>query len=82
MKYQVQDDTILFEIDRRLIADITPGDVLETQGFPGGNYTWTGQDSQFMESNPEANVYLRLEKASGNNYVGKGILIMPTEVNL
>jgi hypothetical protein len=82
MKYQVQDNTILFEIDRREIADITAGDILEASSFPGGSYTWTAQDSQFMESNPEANMYLRLEGTSGGGYVGKGILIMPTEVNL
>ena len=81
MKYQVQDNTILFEIDRRQIADIAPGDVLEAANFPGGTYTWTEQDSQFMESNPEANVYLRLAANSGN-YVGKGIAILPAEVNL
>jgi len=81
MKYQINDDVILFEIDRREIADISPGDVLETRNFLGGSYTWTEQDSQFMESNPEANVYLRLERSSGERYTSQGILILPAEVN-
>ncbi|RAW00099.1 hypothetical protein [Pseudochryseolinea flava] len=80
MKYQIEDNAVLFEVDRRQIADITPGDVLETEHFPGGAYTWTEQDSQFIESNPEANVYLRMER-HGDAYEGKGILILPAEVN-
>lgn len=81
MKYQIEDSVVLCEVDRRQIADINPGDVLEISNFPGGSYAWTEQDSQFMESNPEANVYLRMERKSGDKYVGQGILILPAEVN-
>ncbi len=35
MTYQVEDDTVLFELDRRQIADISPGDILKTTSFPG-----------------------------------------------
>jgi hypothetical protein len=80
MKYEVLDNKILFEIDRIRIADIAPGDSLDAQLFPGATYTWTEQDSQFMESNPEAGLYLKLEK-NASGYVGKGIAIFPAEVS-
>jgi len=78
MTYSLEESTLLFEIDRRKITDIMPGDVLEATGFPAGQYTWTEQDSQFVENNPGANVFLKLQKAE-RDYESTGILILPED---
>ena len=78
MIYQVEDDTVLFELDRRQIADISPGDVLKTTSFPG-EYVWTEHDSQFVESNPEAHLFLKIRKSSESSFQGLGVVVIPEE---
>ena len=79
MMYQVEDNTIMFEIDRRKIADITPGDTLKTNVLSIGEYVWTEHDSQFVESNPDAHLFLKVRKDGGNNYKGLGVIVIPAE---
>jgi hypothetical protein len=78
MIYQVEDNTVLFELDRRKIADISPGDILKTSSFPG-EYIWTEHDAQFVESNPEAHLFLKIRKESGDEFQGLGIVVIPEE---
>ena len=79
MIYEIQNDTMMFEIDRREIVDISVGDFLQPKGFPKGLYTWTDQDSQFIETNPDARLFLKVQKLSDNNYKGIGIMMIPEE---
>lgn len=79
MTYEIQTDTIMFEIDRTEIVDISVGDFLQPKGFPKGLYTWTEQDSQFIESNPDARVFLKVKRISDSNYKGIGIMMIPEE---
>jgi hypothetical protein len=79
MLYEIQSDTMMFEIDRTAIVDISVGDDLRPKGFSKGLYTWTQQDSQFMESNPDARVFLKVRKTTGNDYKGIGIMVIPEE---
>lgn len=78
MTYQVEDDTVLFELDRRQIADISPGDILKTTAFPG-EYVWTEHDSQFVESNPAAHLFLKIRKSSPTAFEGVGVVVIPEE---
>lgn len=78
MVYQVEDDTVLFELDRRQIADISPGDVLKTTSFPG-EYVWTEHDSQFVENNPEAHLFLKIQRSSESGFQGLGVVVIPEE---
>ena len=77
MLYEIQSDTMMFEIDRTAIVDISVGDSLWPKGFSKGLYTWTQQDSQFIESNPDARVFLKVQKTSGSDYKGIGIMVIP-----
>lgn len=75
MKYTLSDNTMLLSLDRTQIIDITPGDVIGLEGFPGAEYTWTAQDSEFMENNPDDDIYLKLERIGENTYRANGILL-------
>jgi hypothetical protein len=78
MKYRIESDFILIELNRSLIVDISPGDTLEASTHEG-TYTWTEQDMQFLESNPDARIFLKFEK-KGNAFTGKGLMVVPQEV--
>jgi len=77
MVYEIKSNTTLFEIDRAEIVDISVGDMLQTKAFPQCQYTWTQQDSQFVESNPDAKVYLQIEHSSDNTYKHAGLMVVP-----
>lgn len=75
MVYEIKTNTTLFEIDRTKIVDISDGDVLQ---FPQGQYTWTKQDSQFVESNPDAKLFLEVQQSpNSNTYKGIGLMVVP-----
>jgi hypothetical protein len=78
MKYVINSDIVLIELNRSEIMDINPGDELESKSL-GAKYTWTDQDMQFLESNPDARIFLKFEK-SENNCQGKGVVVLPQEV--
>jgi hypothetical protein len=77
MTYEIKSNTMLFEMDRTAIADIAIGDVLKAQDLPDTEYTWTLHDSQFLESNPDARLFLKVQKVPGKNYRGVGVMIIP-----
>jgi hypothetical protein len=78
MKYRIESDIILIELNRSEIMDIAPGDQLESESL-GASYTWADQDMQFLESNPDARIFLKFEK-KGDACTGKGVVILPQEV--
>jgi hypothetical protein len=80
MEYTLESNVLLFEIDRAEIVDISTGDVINISCLPEASYTWTDQDSQFMESNPDARVFVKLEKLEGNKFKGVGVTVFPQEV--
>jgi hypothetical protein len=80
MVYTLESNTLLFEIDRAAIVDISIGDVIKVACLQNASYTWTEQDSQFMESNPDARVFIKLEKTDGKNFNGVGVTVFPQEV--
>lgn len=79
MTYEIQNDTLLFEIDRTEIVDISVGDLLQPKGFPKSVYAWSEQDSQFVEANPDARLFLKIQKIADDHYKGVGIVMMPEE---
>ena len=66
MHYQVKSGTVLVRIDRALILDISNGDEITIDGLDVDSYKWCEQDSQFVESNPDAVIFLRLENREGS----------------
>lgn len=77
MRYAIPGNMILCPIDRTHIIDIAVGDVLELHEFPGANYEWTDQDREFVENNPDDDIYLQLEKDNGLFHI-TGIFLMST----
>lgn len=73
MTYQLDGNSILFALNRRDILDITPGDTISLKGLPGTKYTWTAHDAEFMENNPDDDIYLELERVGDNQYKARGI---------
>ena len=78
MKYRIEPESILMELDRSAIVDISPGDQLESESL-GASYTWTDQDMQFLESNPDARLFVRFEQA-GKSFEAMGLVVVPQEV--
>ena len=79
MVYHIDSKDILIELDRTSIVDISIGDQLEASVIKG-SYKWSEQDMQFLESNPDARIFIRFEKSSKNSFQGKGLVVMPQEV--
>ncbi len=76
MQYQIKGNTILFPINRSQIIDISVNDVLTVPGFPDVSYAWTTQDQEFIENNPDDDIYLQIEKSENNIYKASGIILM------
>jgi hypothetical protein len=79
MTYTVDSNFILVELDRTTIVDISAGDTIEVASI-GATYTWAEQDMQFLESNPDARIFLKFEKAEDKKFNGHGLAVMPQEV--
>ena len=75
MTYQLNGSNLLFVINRTEIIDISPDDEITVEGFPGVTYTWTNQDSDFMESNPDDDMYLQVERIGKNKFKAIGIAL-------
>lgn len=73
MVYKLEGNAFLFEIDRSKIIDISAGDTLEISGMPDLRYTWTLQDSEFVENNPDDDIFISVEKTKDNNFTAIGI---------
>jgi hypothetical protein len=81
MVYELESNTVLFEIDRTAIVDISIGDKLQVCCLSDATYTWTEQDSQFMESNPDARLFISFKKNKDNTFQGTGVTVFPEEVH-
>lgn len=74
MTYQLNGNNLLFAINRTDILDISANDVITLDGFPGVTYAWTEQDGDFVENNPDDEIFLQIER-SGNKYKATGIIL-------
>lgn len=75
MTYRLNGRNILFAINRTEILDISVNDVIAVEGFPGVGYVWTQHDSEFVESNPDDDIFLQVERLEGNKFKGTGIVL-------
>jgi len=73
MKYELTGNNILFALNRTEIIDIVPDDVIVLRDFPGAQYTWTAHDGEFLENNPDDDIYLQVERMDNNRYRATGI---------
>jgi hypothetical protein len=76
MTYDLNSRTLLFEIDRTAITDIAVGDELTAKDFPNVHYIWTQQDSQFVETNPDARIFLKMKRGAKGEYEGAGMKVI------
>jgi hypothetical protein len=79
MVYKIESDIVLVEIDRTAVVDISAGDTLESATLPNAKYKWTEQDSQFLESNPDARIFIKFQNAN-NAFQGMGLILIPEAV--
>lgn len=75
MTYHFDGSNLLLSIDRASIIDISPDDIIEVKGFPGASHVWTEQDSEFIENNPDDDLFLQIERLSENQFRARGILL-------
>jgi hypothetical protein len=76
MTYEIDNSEVLVQVDRSRIIDINVGDLIQVNGMTGSGYCWTSQDQQLLESNPDADVLLRMERTpSGPAYQPTGLVI-------
>jgi hypothetical protein len=81
MTYQLNGSTILLGINRTDILDISVNDTLSVDGFPGVNYQWTEQDSDFVENNPDDDIFLQIERVGDKQFKATGIVLKETLSN-
>lgn len=74
MTYELSGKNLLFNIDRTEIIDISVNDIISLKGFPGVQYVWTDQDSDFVQNNPDDDIFLQIESA-GKDFKAKGIVL-------
>lgn len=75
MTYKLDGSKLLFAIDRARILDISVNDILTVEGFEGVQYAWTDHDRDFLENNPDADIFLEIEQDKSNGYKATGILL-------
>lgn len=66
---------MLFAINRTEILDISVNDIIAVEGFAGVRHVWTEQDSDFVENNPDDDIFLQIEKVAENNFIATGIVL-------
>lgn len=75
MTYTVDSSKLMFALNRTEILDISVNDTITVDGFEGLSYKWTDHDSDFLENNPDAEIYLQAERSSENHYKATGIML-------
>ena len=75
MTYKLDGNNLLLAIPRAKILDISASDEITVEGFEGARYIWTDHDSDFFENNPDAEVFLQIERTNRNAYKATGILL-------
>lgn len=81
MTYELDGSNMLLTINRTEIIDISVDDIIAIKGLPGARYVWTEQDSDFVENNPDDDIFLRIERVDGEDFKATGIVLKeaPTE---
>jgi hypothetical protein len=79
MDYHLKGKAMMIEIERSQIIDISSGDTITIDSFPGVSYTWTQQDTEFIENNPDDDVFLLIEETADKNYKACGIQLRAVE---
>ena len=74
MTYELDGSNMLLTLDRTAIIDISVNDTISIKGFPGADYVWTEQDSDFMENNPDDEIFLQVE-TDGKNFKATRIVL-------
>lgn len=80
MTYELAGSALLFEIDRSRIIDISPGDTITVQGFQDLKHVWTVQDREFIENNPDDDIFIAFKKTADGIYQACGIQLRPVEM--
>jgi hypothetical protein len=75
MTYKLDGNKLLLAIPRAEILDISVKDVITVEGFDGARYVWTDHDSDFLENNPDADIFLEIERTNADAYRATGILL-------
>lgn len=75
MTYELDGSNLLFPISRAEILDISTSDVISLKGFPGLRYVWTEHDSEFVENNPDDDIFLQIERVDDARFQGTGIVL-------
>ncbi|MFZ6014234.1 MAG: hypothetical protein ACOYXT_28085 [Bacteroidota bacterium] len=75
MIYSIDGNSMLFEIDRTKIIDISVGDTIDVKGFPGAVYNWTNHDSEFIENNPDNDIFLEIQRVAENKFKAVRIIV-------
>ena len=76
MTYEINGERVWYAIDRTKIVDISVGDTLSVKGLPDAHYVWNEQDQNFMENNPDADLFLEIEKGSEGQFKGGSIVLI------
>jgi hypothetical protein len=75
MTYSLNGNSLLFAIDRTEIIDISAGDTISVDGFPGVKHVWTEQDGDFVENNPDDEIFLQVQRLGEKDFKAGGILL-------
>jgi hypothetical protein len=75
MNYEIDNRELLVQVDRKSILDINVGDTIKVNGM-STPYSWTAQDQQLVESNPDAEILLKMERNQNTSaYSATGVII-------
>jgi hypothetical protein len=75
MTYQLNGNCLLFAISRAEILDISTGDLITLDGFTATGYTWKEQDSEFVENNPDDDIFLEMERQEDKTFKATRIVL-------
>ena len=79
MDYHLNGKLMMIEMERSKIIDISSGDTITIDTLPGVSYTWTQQDTEFIENNPDDDIFLLIEEKSDKTYKACGIQLRAVE---
>jgi hypothetical protein len=79
MIYKIEGDSMLIAINRTDIQDISVNDTLQIKGIESLDYKWTDHDAEFIENNPDDDIFLKVKRTSNNQYSVIGIQLREHE---
>jgi hypothetical protein len=75
MTYELEGNNLLLQINRADIVDISVDDTITVKGFGGLVYKWTEHDREFVENNPDDDIFLEIESADNRKFRAVGIVL-------